>query len=69
MTYITEYHDETYGDCQSLVLIISSGKDSFELLVKISDDLRNEIEAPNGLENFIWRNCFKNNRRLIEKRE
>ena len=69
MAYYHKYHDESYGDCQDIVFIISSGKESFELLVRISDDLRSQIETPDGLQHFIWRNCFKNNRRLIEKRD
>ena len=68
MTYIHEYHDEVYGDCQDIVFIISSGTDSFELSVRISDDLRSQIETPDGLENFIWKNCFRNNGRAIERR-
>ena len=67
--YIHEYHDEIRGDCQDIVFIISSGTDCFEFLVTISDGLRAEIETPDGLENFIFRNCFKNNSRAIEKRK
>jgi hypothetical protein len=67
--YIHEYHDETWGDFQDIIFIISSGKDCFELAVRISNDLRTQIEAPDGLEKFILRNCFKNNSRIIESRD
>jgi len=66
MPYIHEYHDERYGDCQDIVFIISSGRESFELLVSISDNLRSKIETPDGLKDFIINNCFRNNSRAIE---
>lgn len=69
MTYIHEYHDEIYGDCQDIVFIISSGTDSFELLVRISDNLRAKIETPDGLEKFIINNCFRCNSRAIERKK
>ena len=67
--YIHEYDDEIRGDCQDIVFIVSSGTDTFELRVRISDALRTEIETPDNLENFIWRNCFRNNSRFIERRD
>jgi hypothetical protein len=67
--YIHEYHDEFRGDRQDIVFIVSSSTDTFELRVRISDALRNEIETQDELENFIWRNCFRNNYRFIERRD
>ena len=67
--YIYEYHDDRHGDCQDIVFIVSSSKDTFELRVTISNKLRAQIEAPDGLENFIFRNCFKNNSRFIERKD